>query len=92
MPYFPLSYRYIVCRHIPGHIEEGGECRGEEYDGDKERVEGALHSAAADRDEDHVGCAGEDATEGLMQNHIFVLILQIYRHPVEMIRDGPSCD
>ena len=68
--------------NIPGHIEKGGECRGEEYDGDEEGVEGALHSAAADRDEDDVGCTGEDATEGLVRNHSFVLTFETSRHPL----------
>ena len=68
--------------NIPGHIEKGGECRGEEYDGDEEGVEGALHSAAAHRDEDYVGCTGEDATEGLVRNHSFVLTFETSRHPL----------
>ena len=91
------SFKLKLCvGNIPGHIEEGGECRGEEYDGDEEGVEGALHSTAAHRDEDDVGCAGEDATEGLVRNQSFVFTLQISRDPVEIIssggRNGPSRD
>ena len=54
-----------VIEYIPGHVEEGCKSRSEENDGDEEGEESALHSAAADRDENNVGCAGEEATEGL---------------------------
>ena len=77
------SFKLILCvGNIPRHIEEGGESRSEEYDGNEEGVEGALHSAAADRDEDDVGCTGEDATEGLVRNHSFVLTFETSRHPL----------
>ena len=62
-----------VFQHIPGHVEEGDEGGGEEYDGDEKGVESALYGVAADRDKDDVGCAGEDATEGLIQSHNFFL-------------------